>query len=168
MSTNCYCDLTVQFFSSCYVLWVLNVIGCEANQGRIEPPKAARGHATHIDGIVLNVTKFRSQILCSLHCVIGRSARTIEVLSAYTKCVHVEDRYEYFYGKGGLTRSTRTSTFSNIQHYAVYVSTIGSCMPSRRLRRLDAPLVRSSKHASEKFSLTHILLWLSNPHNPNN
>ncbi len=38
------------------------------HQGRIEPPKAARGHATHIDGIVLNVTKFRIQIICSLHC----------------------------------------------------------------------------------------------------
>ncbi len=52
----------------------------ERVQGRIEPPKAARGHATHIDGIVLNVTKFRIQILCSLHCVMGRSAHTIEVL----------------------------------------------------------------------------------------
>ncbi len=29
------------------------------HQGRIEPLKVARGHATHIDGIVLNVTKFR-------------------------------------------------------------------------------------------------------------
>ncbi len=48
-------------------------------QARIEPPKAARGHATHIDGIVLNVTKFRIQILCSLHCAMGRSTRTIEV-----------------------------------------------------------------------------------------
>ncbi len=86
-------------------------------QGRIEPRKAARGHATHIDGIVLNVTKFRIQILCSLHCVISRSARTIEVLSAYTKCVHVEDRYQHFYGMGGLTCSTRTSIFSNTQHY---------------------------------------------------
>ncbi len=38
-------------------------------QGRIESPKAVRGHATHIDGIVLNVTKFRIQILCSLHCI---------------------------------------------------------------------------------------------------
>ncbi len=95
----------------------------------------------HIDGIVLNVTKFRIQILCSLPCVITRSARTIEVLSVYTKCVHVEDRYQHFYGMGGLTRRTRTSIFSNIQHYAVYVSTIGSCMPSHRLRRLDAPLL---------------------------
>ncbi len=63
----------------------------ESFQGRIELPEAVRGHAAHIDGIVLNVTKFRIQILCSLHCVIGRSARTIEVLSAYTKCAHVED-----------------------------------------------------------------------------
>ena len=34
---------------------------CWINQGRIEPPKAARGHATSrspcIDGIVLSVTK---------------------------------------------------------------------------------------------------------------
>ncbi len=65
----------------------------------------------------------------------------MEVLSAYTKRVLVEDRYQYFYGMGGLTRSTRTSIFSNIQHYAVYVSTIGSCMPSRRLWQLDAPLL---------------------------
>ncbi len=32
-------------------------------QGRIKLPKAARGHTTHIDGIVLN-DKFRIQILC--------------------------------------------------------------------------------------------------------
>ncbi len=52
-------------------------------QGRIEPPKVARGHATHIDGIVLNVTKFRIQRFYSLICIalsVGRSARTIEVL----------------------------------------------------------------------------------------
>ncbi len=55
----------------------------QLKQGRIKPPKAARGHATHIDDIVLNVTKFRIQILCSLPCIISRSARTIEVLSAY-------------------------------------------------------------------------------------
>ena len=34
------------------------------------------------------------------------------------------------------------SMFSNTQHFAVYTCTIGSCMPSRRLRRLDAPLVQ--------------------------
>ena len=28
------------------------------NQGRIEPPKAARGHATYIDGKMLSVTKY--------------------------------------------------------------------------------------------------------------
>ncbi len=37
------------------------------NQGRIEPPKAARGHATsnsaNIDSIVLNVTKNRGLVL---------------------------------------------------------------------------------------------------------
>ncbi len=43
----------------------------EYNQGRIEPPKAARGHATHIDGIVLNVTKFRIQIVLCLALSVG-------------------------------------------------------------------------------------------------
>ncbi len=51
-------------------------------QGRIEPPKAARGHATHIDGIVLNVTKIKFFVLC-LALSVYRSARTIEVLSTY-------------------------------------------------------------------------------------
>ncbi len=60
--------------------WNSNIQSRDYNQGRIKPPKAARGHATPIDGIVLNVTKFRIQIL---PCVISRSARTIEVLSAY-------------------------------------------------------------------------------------
>ncbi len=41
-----------------------------SNQGRIEPPKAARGHATsdsaYTDGIVLSVTKnsVRSRKIC--------------------------------------------------------------------------------------------------------
>ncbi len=34
-----------------YVYWLHALY-----QGCIEPPKVARGHATHIDGIVLNVT----------------------------------------------------------------------------------------------------------------
>ncbi len=42
---------------------------------------------------------------------------------------------------GGLTRSTRISMFSVCERYAVYVSTIGSCMPSCRLRRLTVPLL---------------------------
>ena len=29
-----------------------------SNQGRIEPPKAARGHAAYIDGKMLSVTKY--------------------------------------------------------------------------------------------------------------
>ena len=33
--------------------------------------------------------------------------------------------------------------FSNTQHFAVYVS----CMPSRRLRRLDTPLIQSDEMA---------------------
>ena len=32
------------------------------NQGRIEPPKAARGHATYIDGKMLSVTKYSFQM----------------------------------------------------------------------------------------------------------
>ncbi len=71
-------------------------------QGCIELPKAARGHATHIDGMVLNVTKFRIQILYSLHCVMGRSAHAIEVISTSTVWA------------GGLTRNTRIFIFSNI------------------------------------------------------
>ncbi len=30
--------------------------------------------------------------------------------------------------------------FSNVLHFAVYTTNNGSCMPSRRLRRLDTPL----------------------------
>ncbi len=37
--------------------------------------------------------------------------------------------------------STVWAVLHAAQHYADYVSTIGSCMPSRRLRRLDAHLV---------------------------
>ncbi len=48
------------------------------NQGRIEPPKAARGHATfnsaNIDSIVLNLTKDRDP------CAACKTAHTIEVL----------------------------------------------------------------------------------------
>ncbi len=48
------------------------------NQGHIEPPKAARGHATsnsaNIDSIALNVTKDRG------HSAACKTAHTIEVL----------------------------------------------------------------------------------------
>ena len=37
-------------------------LGLQLGQGRIEPPKAARGHATYIDGKMLSVTKYRIQI----------------------------------------------------------------------------------------------------------
>ena len=40
---------------------------------------------------------------------------------------------------------------SNTQHYAVYMCAIGSCMPSRRLRRLDAPLVIITKTPFQTF-----------------
>ena len=36
-------------------------------QGRIEPPKAARGHATYIDGKMLSVTKYSFQIYFRFH-----------------------------------------------------------------------------------------------------
>ena len=42
-----------------------------------------------------------------------------------------------------FTCSTGNVIFSNTQYYAVYTWTMGSCMPSRHLRRLDAPLVLS-------------------------
>ncbi len=38
----------------------------------------------------MNVTKFRIQILCSLHCVIGRSARTIEVLRLHVSVYKID------------------------------------------------------------------------------
>ncbi len=51
-------------------------------QGRIEPPKAARGHATsnsaNIDSIVLNVTKNRDPRAACM------TAHTVEVLIFYT------------------------------------------------------------------------------------
>ncbi len=50
---------------------------------------AARGHATHIDGIVLNVTKFRIQILCSLHCVMGRSSLTFSTMLSMSALLEV-------------------------------------------------------------------------------
>ncbi len=50
----------------------------EQRQGRIEPPKVARGHATsnsaNIDSIVLNVTKNRGP------CAACKTAHTVEVL----------------------------------------------------------------------------------------
>ncbi len=50
--------------------------------------------------------------------------------------------HSYALALGGPTCNAKViSIFSNIQHYAVYVSTIGNCMPSRRLWRLDAPLL---------------------------
>ena len=37
------------------------------SQGRVEPPKAARGHATYIDGKMLSVTKYSFQIYFRFH-----------------------------------------------------------------------------------------------------
>ncbi len=51
-------------------------------QGRLEPPKAARGHATsssaNIDSVVLNVTKNRDP------CAACKTAHTVEVLTFFT------------------------------------------------------------------------------------
>ena len=44
------------------------------NQGRIEPPKAARGHATYIDGKMLSVTKYSFQIYFRFHTCNNTSA----------------------------------------------------------------------------------------------
>ena len=38
-----------------------------SDQGRIEPPKAARGHATYIDGKMPSVTKYSFQIYFRFH-----------------------------------------------------------------------------------------------------
>ncbi len=54
----------------------------------------------------------------------------------YPLCVSV-----YYYVYPQIFRVHNYTILSNTQHYAVCVRTIGSCMPSRRLRRLDAPLV---------------------------
>ncbi len=69
-------------------------------QGRIEPPKAARGHATsnsaNIDSIVLNVTKDRHP--CAHFCVACKTAHTVEVLT-FTQAL----KSKHFYGMGGPT-----------------------------------------------------------------
>ncbi len=58
-----------------------NMAATVSFQGRIEPPKAARGHATsnsaNIDSVVLNVTKNRGPRAAR------KTAHTTEVLSAY-------------------------------------------------------------------------------------
>ena len=38
--------------------------------------------------------------------------------------------------------------FSNVLHFAVYTTNNGSCMPSRRLRRLDTPFLIMSLNMS--------------------
>ena len=45
------------------------------------------------------------------------------------------------------------SIFSNTQHFAVYVR----CMPSRRLRRLDAPLVVVNVESIYKLMSTSVM-----------
>ncbi len=78
---------------------------------------ALRGHATHRDGIVLNVTKLRiptSSLFFALRYGYGRPY-SIEVLRS--KCV----KGQHFYGISDPTCSTRISIFNYIQHYAVYI-----------------------------------------------
>ncbi len=87
-------------------------------------------------------------------CVMGKSARTIEVHRL--KCLDykcVKDQHFYCMGYR-QSYSTRISIFSNIQHYAVYVSTMGRCMPSRSLRWLDAPLDMFTSYIRLKSNAT--------------
>ena len=51
------------------------------NQGHIEPPKVARGHATFVDGKMLSVTKYRIQIYWYKH-VTRRCAPLMRSLTA--------------------------------------------------------------------------------------
>ena len=51
---------------SCVPVQQVNTV-IRFNQGRIEPPKAARGHATYIDGKMLSVTKYSFQIYFRFH-----------------------------------------------------------------------------------------------------
>ena len=44
-------------------IWPVAIYG----QGRIKPPKAARGHATYIDDKMLSVTKYSFQIYFRFH-----------------------------------------------------------------------------------------------------
>ena len=47
--------------------YIFNVFFFKSCQGCIEPPKAARGHATYIDGKMLSVTKYSFQIYFRFH-----------------------------------------------------------------------------------------------------
>ncbi len=100
-------------------------------QGRIELPKAARGHATSNSA---NLDSKNREL-----CAACRTTHTVEVLTFYTLSLSTSTHV----GMGGPTRKVMQriknlkSKFSNIQHYAVYMC----CMPSRRLWRLDAPLL---------------------------
>ena len=64
-----------------------------------------------------------------------------------------------------LTCLTGNVIFSNTLHYAVYTCTIGSCMPSRRLRWLDVPLLAlcQSGHSSYHLSLVATGLKIDRP-----
>ena len=66
-------EVPVSRFSVCSSPWIADATSSSnvsssstavhaCTQGRIEPPKAARGHATYIDGKMLSVTKYRIQI----------------------------------------------------------------------------------------------------------
>ncbi len=107
------------------------------DQGRIDQPKAARGHATsnsaNRDSIVL---KDRGP------CAACKTAHTIEVLISIFYMYTLSVSTWHFYGTGGPTDNVMQRTknlnskLSNVQYYAVYMC----CMPSHRLWRLDASL----------------------------
>lgn len=64
-------------------------MGKRYRQGRIEPPKSARGHATHIDGKVLNI-EFKSYTYDSLINAVENKVEAPHI----TKCIHL-DGFQY-------------------------------------------------------------------------
>ncbi len=128
-------------------------------QGRIEPPEAARGHATSVVGSVdsemSNVTKNSTRVSHKLLCE-GRSD-LLRVLLALLPASRLPE-YE---GNGAEMLSSSTSACYLFNHslYLVtfYISPSRSCMPSRRLRRLDTPLVKLEPITMETFHVVSIL-----------
>ncbi len=112
-------------------------------QGCIEPPEAARGHATSVVGSVDSemyiVTKNSTHVSHKLLCE-GRSD-----LSRVLLALQLASRLPEYEGNGAETLSSSTSACYLFDHslYLVtfYISPSRSCMPSRHLRQLDTPLL---------------------------
>ncbi len=71
--------------------------------------------------------KRRASLLCFL-CILGQAGVLGELGELLTD---QSDRHKVHVG----------AIFSNVLHFTVYTTNNGSCMPSRRLRRLDTPLI---------------------------